>query len=1264
MRLVDYFVVVGLGTPILDEGVNPLTEPGDILFRGEIQDCFPDADTHPGCPLPEHIAHFAFPAGMTLQTAERAPTMFHFVLTNVSGVKMYGVSLNIYEELGTQTDMLKERADQAIALSLEHGQGMCDRDDLPSWLKGSPHDGDEPLFAPKALLLLSHYPFYSAYSQFLQQLYRISLSEAPLPIERYLSNFVCEVPLPPQGNVEVMFALPDRILRIKRPPKNRLPLVDFSYRPLFAALSVENILTAMACLLSERQLALCSSHCALLNPVAEALLSLLFPFVWQGAYIPVMPLSMTDMLEAPVPFLVGLDSSYLERVPTNQRPQGVVFIDIDSDAIDLGDNPEKGGRVRKPHMPDRETNKLRQKLNEFGGMVHWSRCRAAIPSGGISIKQIALGDARQPEERGNLAPGYAELDKIDLAFPNGEHLLPISTFATEVGLRGPLHDGKKAGDGMIARLQRRKRMAAAVGRTMGLKQKAGGQPGKEKDTYRNLLDPANNFGAADGFNAHEVRAACLRFFVSIFRNYQNYTLAANNPEDHTESLFDRELFLKESSHLPESCHAFMAAFLGSQMFERFMEERSARPNQPEIRFFEESILAKLNRSKTNPIKHETPFLSDTMESHSQTFSPPPPSNWGLPDDGTTYSYDGFPGLCKERYGNVRWARRLFKTPDQHRNIGSANHQEMLSRKKLMRPRGGKHRLERRPQKEKSMYFAPAALELDKVLGGVACAQALWRGCAQRSRSAAESRAAEVIARWWELRQCTHKERLAYLATIRQATQVQRIWRGWRGKREAQLRLSMLLLLQRWLRMVIVRAKYQRKKGAALVLQSVARMDACRTRFLIIRQYIVLGQAAVRGWTERRMAAKQRIERLAALRAQIFELWGRTHAPLTYRSRFWVLFQGSGFFDVAIHEEEALRLWRELSLVEHDKDYLTRMRFMQLFQYVDEWLVRSRGSSPEAADDTPVLRQHILWRGKEKETPERQRPRTMRGTSSKPLGTMSVGLSRSALAMLGVGRRASTASVPTALSSHNTAKHSIAKHRIAWLYHLEIFAMTCDLSCLGSSSNQAALATLATLAMADTSPFQPPQALASAQAALEAEREALYKELKSEAGEGERTNVFHMFGLERQKKRKRKLVGLLWKNREFADASADVVLTIFNKVLETRADWVKAKRDSRIRADMLCTVQACIASIQLLKQELPRHSRSARHQRGSVLYDQLMEGKERNPSEERRCSVVGESSIYLLLSFSFSCAFNPNHSIIFYNVCSRWVLGWEQLDSRR
>jgi len=62
-----------------------------------------------------------------------------------------------------------------------------------------------------------------------------------------------------------------------------------------------------SCLLTETRICLCSQHHALLTPIAEAFLALLFPLVWQGAYIPIMPLGMVDILDAPVPFFVGLN---------------------------------------------------------------------------------------------------------------------------------------------------------------------------------------------------------------------------------------------------------------------------------------------------------------------------------------------------------------------------------------------------------------------------------------------------------------------------------------------------------------------------------------------------------------------------------------------------------------------------------------------------------------------------------------------------------------------------------------------------------------------------------------------------------------------------------------------------------------------------------------------------------------------------------------------------------------------------------------------
>ena len=103
-----------------------------------------------------------------------------------------------------------------------------------------------------------------------------------MPIERYIVNFVLETPLPPQGKIQVSLALPRNVVQITRPPQNQLPMIDFSFRPLFTLLSIDNILVVFKCLLAECTVCVLSENIAILTPVLEALLILLFPFSWQG----------------------------------------------------------------------------------------------------------------------------------------------------------------------------------------------------------------------------------------------------------------------------------------------------------------------------------------------------------------------------------------------------------------------------------------------------------------------------------------------------------------------------------------------------------------------------------------------------------------------------------------------------------------------------------------------------------------------------------------------------------------------------------------------------------------------------------------------------------------------------------------------------------------------------------------------------------------------------------------------------------------------
>jgi len=63
---------------------------------------------------------------------------------------------------------------------------------------------------------------------------------------------------------------------------------------------------------------------------------------------------------------------------------------------------------------------------------------------------------------------------------------------------------------------------------------------------------------------------------------------------------------------------------------------------------------------------------------SDTYTPPAPSNWGLPDDGRIYSYASFPSLNKDLFGNTRPPRQLLKGPEQQRTVVS-NSQDILMR---------------------------------------------------------------------------------------------------------------------------------------------------------------------------------------------------------------------------------------------------------------------------------------------------------------------------------------------------------------------------------------------------------------------------------------------------------------------------------------------------------------------------------------------------------------------------------------------------------
>jgi hypothetical protein len=160
--------------------------PEDVLLTPVVKDCYPPRNTHNDMEFPEHLAHFVCPEGYQPSSLPLAPTFFTFVLTCADGNRLYGGVLRIHDQ-SYDMDVLKTVLQ------------VADRP-VPAWL-----DGGGLVYFPKYLVVLSHFAFFDLWRKFLLALYRLVLVEIPIPIERFLTNFCTEVPVPPPGVVQVRY---------------------------------------------------------------------------------------------------------------------------------------------------------------------------------------------------------------------------------------------------------------------------------------------------------------------------------------------------------------------------------------------------------------------------------------------------------------------------------------------------------------------------------------------------------------------------------------------------------------------------------------------------------------------------------------------------------------------------------------------------------------------------------------------------------------------------------------------------------------------------------------------------------------------------------------------------------------------------------------------------------------------------------------------------------------------------------------------------
>ncbi|XP_038840210.1 C-myc promoter-binding protein [Salvelinus namaycush] len=295
-----------------------LAKTNTIAYNAGLLCRYPEEDDE-SFPLPESVPLFCLPMGASIEfwpahTKHSLPVFSTFVLTGASGDKVYGAAIQFYEPY--PEDQLSDRQRSLLGLP-----GTCNSS-----------EGTKSVHANKSICLLSHWPFFDSFRNFLTFLYRYSISGPhALPIEKHISHFMHKVPFPSSQRPRILLQLsPHDSLMLSQPVSSPLPLSGGRLSTLLLNLGPKNATTLLVLAVTEHKILVHSLRPAVLTSVTEALVSMIFPFHWPCPYIPLCPLALADVLSAPCPFIVGVDSRYFDLyVP----PPDVCCVDLDTNNI-------------------------------------------------------------------------------------------------------------------------------------------------------------------------------------------------------------------------------------------------------------------------------------------------------------------------------------------------------------------------------------------------------------------------------------------------------------------------------------------------------------------------------------------------------------------------------------------------------------------------------------------------------------------------------------------------------------------------------------------------------------------------------------------------------------------------------------------------------------------------------------------------------------------------------------------------------------------
>ncbi|KAF9180874.1 hypothetical protein BGZ50_005858 [Haplosporangium sp. Z 11] len=306
--------------------------PGDKVFTPVVICRYPETDWKDADPFPTFLP-------MTESEIEYAKAIKAKISVEKRLLKSLQMQLREEKTLGRrarQNQLKREIVDSEEKLSLLEDQ-------MKPW-KGLFVEVEDA-WIPRSIGLVSAVPYHFLLRDWLLAVVvacsggveHPGMSLTSLRLESYVKNLIHEVNLPPFGKLEVGITINNRVLYASRPALNSVPIVkNFSLFPLFRCLSAEDIVTIIE----------------VTAPVLSITLNVSSEY--RQLYIPILPSSLMTCLQAPVPYIIGIERKSQD---SDFPPEDACIVDLDKGVIDV--------QLAPVQLPPRQRRKLIQSLEQY-----------------------------------------------------------------------------------------------------------------------------------------------------------------------------------------------------------------------------------------------------------------------------------------------------------------------------------------------------------------------------------------------------------------------------------------------------------------------------------------------------------------------------------------------------------------------------------------------------------------------------------------------------------------------------------------------------------------------------------------------------------------------------------------------------------------------------------------------------------------------------------------------------------------------------------